>query len=142
MSSFGKAMQRGFMRTAAWLYRRSGGKIGGTMRGAPVLILTTTGRKSGRPWTNPVIYQPDGDRFVIIASNAGAPKHPGWWLNLRGHPEATIQVGPESIPVTARAVAGEERDRLWSLMTKAYPGYDGYQKKTTRKIPVVLLERR
>jgi deazaflavin-dependent oxidoreductase (nitroreductase family) len=138
----GKAFARGFMRLAVWLYRRSGGRIGGTMRGAPVLLLTSTGRRSGQPWTNPLIYQPDGDRFVIIASNAGGPRHPAWWLNLRSNPEATIQVGVESIPVTASRVSGAERDRLWALMLKAYAGYANYQRKTTRKIPVVLLERR
>jgi deazaflavin-dependent oxidoreductase (nitroreductase family) len=142
MASFGKAVQRGFLRSAVWLYRRSNGRIAGTMRGAPVLLLSTAGRRSGRTWTTPLIYQPDGDRFVLIASNAGAPKHPGWWLNLRRNPEATIQVGPETIPVTGSAVTGPERDRLWSLMTKVYPGYDDYQQKTSRTIPVVLLERR
>jgi deazaflavin-dependent oxidoreductase (nitroreductase family) len=138
----GKAFARGFMRLVVWLYRRSGGRIGGTMRGAPVLLLTSTGRRSGRPWTNPLIYQPDGDRFVIIASNGGAPRHPAWWLNLRSTPEATIEVGKESIPVKATRVSGAERDRLWALMLKAYSGYANYQRKTTRKIPVILLERR
>jgi deazaflavin-dependent oxidoreductase (nitroreductase family) len=142
MAGLGKTLAHGFTNATVWLYRRSGGRIGGRMFGGPVLLLSTTGRKSGRTWTTPLIYQADADRFVIIASNGGRPRHPAWWLNLRSNPDATIQVGPEVIPVTAHAVTGAERDRLWALMTKVYPGYDNYQKKTTRKIPVVLLDRR
>jgi len=138
----GKALARGFMRFMVWLYRRSGGRIGGKMFGAPVLLLTSTGRRSGRPWTNPLLYQPDGDRFVIIASNGGSDKHPAWWLNLRSNPEASIEIGAESIPVTAARMSGAERDRLWGLMVKAYGGYANYERKTTRKIPVILLTRR
>jgi F420H(2)-dependent quinone reductase len=139
---FGKALARGFMRTAVWLYRRSRGKIGGTMKGAPVLLLTTTGRKSGRPWTVPVLYQADGDRWVIIASNGGNPRHPAWWLNLRSQPAASVQIGRETHPVTAVETAGEERERLWRRMADMYKGYDEYARKTTRAIPVVLLRRR
>jgi deazaflavin-dependent oxidoreductase (nitroreductase family) len=138
----GKALGRGFMRTAVWLYQRSGGKIGGKMRGAPVLLLTTTGRKSGNSWTVPVLYQVDGDRWVVIASNNGRPKHPAWWLNLQAKPEATIQIGRETYPVSASETSGEERDKLWRRMADMYKGYDGYAEKTTRQIPVVLLARR
>jgi deazaflavin-dependent oxidoreductase (nitroreductase family) len=138
----GKAFARNFIKLMVWLYRRSGGRIGGRMFGSPVLLLTSTGRRSGRPWTNPLLFQPDGDRFVIIASNGGAPRHPAWWLNLRSNPEATIQIGGETLPVTATRVSGAERDRLWALMVNAYQGYANYERKTTRKIPVVLLERR
>jgi deazaflavin-dependent oxidoreductase (nitroreductase family) len=125
-----------------WLYRRSGGKIGGKMFGAPVLLLTTTGRKSGRSWTVPVMYQIDGDRWVIIASNGGSAKHPAWWLNLRSQPDASVQIGRETYPVTAAETAGEERERLWRRMADMYKGYDGYARKTTREIPVVVLQRR
>jgi deazaflavin-dependent oxidoreductase (nitroreductase family) len=138
----GKALARTMMRFLVWLYRTCGGRIGGTMFGAPVLLLTTTGRKSGRPWTNPLMFQPDGDRFVIVASNGGSDRHPGWWLNLRNNPQATIQIGRETLPVTATRTRGAERDRLFGLMVSAYQGYAGYERKTTRKIPVVLLERR
>lgn len=138
----GKALARGFMRTAVWLYRRSGGKIGGRMFGAPVLLLTTTGRKSGRSWTVPVMYQTDGDRWVIIASNGGKARHPAWWLNLRSRPEGSAQIGRETFPVRAIETAGEQRERLWRQMADMYKGYDGYARKTTRRIPVVLLERR
>jgi F420H(2)-dependent quinone reductase len=135
----GKAFARTFMRLMVWLYRSTGGRIGGTMFGAPILLITTTGRKSGRPWTNPVMYQRDGDAYVVIASNGGAPRHPGWWLNLRSHPEATIQVRRQVIPVTATRTSGAERSRLFALMTKAYKGFADYETKTTRKIPVVRL---
>lgn len=130
------------MRTAVWLYRRSGGKIGGRMFGAPVLLLTTTGRRSGRSWTVPVLYQTDGDRWVVIASNGGNARHPAWWLNLRSRPEGSVQVGRETYPVRAVETTGEQRDLLWRRMADMYKGYDGYARKTTRKIPVVLLERR
>lgn len=139
---FGKTVVRGFLRTAVWLYRRSGGKIGGTMFGAPVLLLTTTGRKSGRSWTVPLMYQTDGDRWVIIASNGGSPKHPAWWLNLRSQPEASVQIGRQTYPVSAVEAVGEDRERLWRRMADMYKGYDGYAQKTTREIPVVVLQRR
>jgi deazaflavin-dependent oxidoreductase (nitroreductase family) len=124
-----------------WLYRRSGGRIGGHMGKGPVLLLTTTGRKTGLPWTNPVIYQPDGDGWVVIASYAGKPQHPAWWLNLRANPAATIEIGRDKHQVTASEVPDEDRDRLWRKMTAVYPGYDEYQKKTTRRLPVVYLSR-
>jgi F420H(2)-dependent quinone reductase len=139
---FGKALARGFMRTAVWLYRRSGGRIGGRMFGAPVLLLTTTGRKSGRSWTVPLMYQIDGDRWVIIASNGGSARHPAWWLNLRSQPDASVQIGRQTYPVTAAETAGEDRERLWRRMADMYKGYDGYAQKTTREIPVVVLQRR
>jgi deazaflavin-dependent oxidoreductase (nitroreductase family) len=125
-----------------WLYRRSGGKIGGKMFGAPVLLLTTTGRKSGRSWTVPLMYQTDGHRWVIIASNGGSARHPAWWLNLRSRPAASVQIGRETYPVTALETAGEDRERLWRQMADMYKGYDGYARKTTREIPVVVLQRR
>jgi deazaflavin-dependent oxidoreductase (nitroreductase family) len=138
----GRALARGFLRAAVWLYRRTGGKIGGRMFGAPVLLLTTTGRRSGRPWTVPLMYQVDGERWVIIASNTGSPRHPAWWLNLRARPDASVQVGRQTYAVAAVEMAGDERDRLWRSMAEMYKGYDGYAKKTSRRIPVVVLNRR
>jgi deazaflavin-dependent oxidoreductase (nitroreductase family) len=135
----GKAMARTVMRLMVWLYRSTGGRIGGTVAGAPILLITTTGRKSGRPWTNPVMYQRDDDGYVVIASNGGSPRHPAWWLNLRSHPDATIQVGREVVQVSATRSSGAERERLLALMTKAYKGFAKYETKTTRKIPVVRL---
>ena len=87
-----KALARTAMRMMVWLYRRSGGRIGGRMFGAPILLITSTGRRTGRPWTNPVMCQRDGDGYVVIASNGGADRHPGWWLNLRHRPEATRKI--------------------------------------------------
>jgi len=112
------------------------------MFGAPLLLLTTTGRKSGRSWTVPLMYQPDDDRWVIIASNGGNAKHPAWWLNLRAQPAASVQIGRDVHPVTAVEAVGDERERLWRRMANVYKGYDGYAQKTTRTIPVIVLRRR
>jgi len=121
------------------LYRRTGGRIGGRFRGAPCLLLTVTGRKSGQPRTAPLMYGRDGDDYVIVASKGGMPKSPVWWVNLRSNPSAEIEVGSERHRVTAEEVQGEDRDRLWKLMAGIYPSYDSYQRKTTRVIPVVRL---
>jgi deazaflavin-dependent oxidoreductase (nitroreductase family) len=121
------------------LYRRTGGRIGGRFRGAPCLLLTVTGRKSGQPRTAPLMYGRDGDDYVIVASKGGMPKPPVWWLNLKNNPTAEIEVGSERHRVTAEEIEGEERERLWKLMTGIYPSYDSYQKKTSRVIPVVKL---
>jgi len=139
---FGNAIVRGFLRTAVWMYRRTGGAIGGRMFGGPVLLLTTTGRKSGRAWTVPLLFQPDADRWVIMASNAGNPRHPAWWLNLRARPEASVQIGRDTYSVMAVEATGAERERLWRLMADMYKGYDAYARKTTRTIPVIVLKRR
>ena len=139
----GRSAARTFLRAAVWVYRRSGGRVGGKMFGVPVLLLTTTGRRSGRPWTVPLMYQPvDADGWVLIASNGGSPRHPAWWFNLRSNPDAAIQMGREVIPVTGTEATGEDRDRLWRVMTGVYPTYDQYQTKTSRTIPVVHLRRR
>jgi F420H(2)-dependent quinone reductase len=137
----GRALARGALRVAVLLYRRSGGRIGGRMFGGPILLLTTTGRRSGRSWTVPLLYQTDGDRLVIIASNGGSDRHPAWWLNLRSRPQAMVEVGREAFPVTAAEAEEDERDRLWRLMATMYSGYDGYERKTSRRIPVVVLRR-
>jgi deazaflavin-dependent oxidoreductase (nitroreductase family) len=112
------------------------------MFGVPLLLLTTTGRRSGRPWTVPLMYQPDGDGWVLVASNGGSDRHPSWWLNLRSTPDASIQIGRTVHRVSAAEVTDEERDRLWRLMAGVYPGYEGYTKKTTRTLPVVRLQPR
>jgi deazaflavin-dependent oxidoreductase (nitroreductase family) len=121
------------------LYRRTGGKRGGRMRGVPILLLETTGRRTGKKRTAPLMYGRDGENLVLIASKGGDPKHPGWYLNLRGR-EAEVQVGAERRRVCARDAEGEERDRLWALMVGHYPPYADYQAKTARRIPVVVLE--
>ena len=124
-----------------FLYQLTGGRIGGTFTGygSPVLLLKARGRKSGQERTTPLIYGRDGDDLVIIASKAGDPRHPAWWLNLRANPDARVQVGGDVIKVHAEEVDGPDRERLWKLMTDIYAPYDDYQKKTTRRIPVVRL---
>jgi deazaflavin-dependent oxidoreductase (nitroreductase family) len=121
------------------LYRASKGKVGGSMRGAPVLLLTTTGRKSGKKRTTPLLYGRAGDDLVVVASVGGAPKNPAWYWNLQGR-EAEVQVGGERRRVRARDAEGEERERLWQQMVGIWPPYADYQTKTTRQIPVVVLE--
>jgi deazaflavin-dependent oxidoreductase (nitroreductase family) len=123
-------------------YRETGGERGYHWRGTTILLLTTRGRRSGEPRTTPLIHRTDGDRWVVVASKGGAPEHPGWYENLLAEPDATIQVRDEEIPVRAATAEGQERARLWSLMTEAWPAYDEYQGKTTRQIPVVVLSRR
>jgi F420H(2)-dependent quinone reductase len=138
----GRAVARTFLRTAVWLYRRSGGRIGGKMLGVPLLLLTTTGRRSGRPWTVPLMYQTDGDGWVLVASNGGSDRHPSWWLNLRATPDASIQIGRAVHRVSAAEATGAERERLFRLMAGVYSGYERYTKKTDRTIPVVRLHPR
>jgi len=123
-----------------FLYRVSGGRIGGRVVGLPVLMLTTTGRKSGEPRTSVLTYLPKGRAAVVFASNAGEPRHPAWWLNLVADPRATVQIGREVVPMIAREADGEERTRLWDEIVRAYDGYAEYEKRTTRRIPVVVLE--
>jgi deazaflavin-dependent oxidoreductase (nitroreductase family) len=124
------------------VYRETGGRRGYHWRGARVLLLTTRGRTSGEPRTTPLIHREDGDRWVLIASQGGAPEHPGWYKNLAADPEATIQIHDEVVPVRATTAEGADRERLWSLMNEEWPAYDTYTTRTDREIPVVVLERR
>ena len=121
------------------LYQLTGGKFGGRMAGAPILLLTTTGRKTGKQRKTPLMYLQDGDDFVIVASKGGAPRDPVWWLNLKHTPEARIQVGARTLRVRAEQASPEQRQRLWPLVTAMYKGYADYQTKTTREIPVGIL---
>ena len=122
------------------LYRLLGGRFVGSFGGAPVLLLTTTGRKSGKPRTTPLLYARAGDGYVLIASKGGADHHPLWYRNLHANPRAEVQVGRKTEQVRARDAEGEERERLWRTLTDLYPGYDNYAQKTSRTIPVVVLE--
>jgi deazaflavin-dependent oxidoreductase (nitroreductase family) len=122
------------------VYRLTGGKVGGRLVGAPVLLLTSTGRKSGKSRTNPLLYTPAGDGYAVIGSKGGADQHPFWYLNLQANPRAEVTVGRKKRHVRARDAQGEERERLWRALADIFPGYDGYAEKTTRKIPVVVLE--
>lgn len=121
------------------LYRASGGLIGANA-GAPVLLLTTIGRKSGRSCTTPLLYLEDGANWVAVASNAGDDRHPAWWLNLKTNPVATIQVKRRVNRVRAREATEGERTRLWPLVVRMYASYEDYQRRTRRQIPVVILE--
>jgi deazaflavin-dependent oxidoreductase (nitroreductase family) len=120
-------------------YRETNGEHGYHWRGTDILLLTTTGRKSGEEHTTPLIHRTDGDRFVIIASKGGAPDHPAWFKNLTADPNATIQVKADEIPIVASVAEGEERERLWKYLAEVWPAYDDYQGKTDRQIPVVVL---
>ncbi|MBA2510682.1 MAG: nitroreductase family deazaflavin-dependent oxidoreductase [Rubrobacteraceae bacterium] len=124
----------------ASLFRATNGKVGGRLVGSPVLLLVTTGRKSGLQRTTPLLYLDDRDRHVIVASNGGAAKHPVWWLNLRANPEATVEVAGRKTRVRATESQGEERARLWKRLVRMYGPYESYRKKTDREIPVILLE--
>jgi deazaflavin-dependent oxidoreductase (nitroreductase family) len=123
-----------------WVYRLSDGRLGARLLGLPMLLLTTTGRRSGQPHTTALTYLTEGALFAVVASNGGAPQHPAWFLNLRASPEAQIQVGSMAHRVHARQATGAERERLWNRMVQLYAGYRGYQARTTRQIPVVVLE--
>ena len=122
-------------------FRATGGKVSGQFAGAPLLLLTTTGAKSGQERTTPLAYTRDGERFVVIASKGGAPTNPDWYHNLRAHPAATIEVGSERYAVRATVPEGAERQRLYYQMAARMPGFAEYQRNTSRLIPVVLLER-
>ena len=121
------------------VYRETGGEHGYHWRGTTILLLSTVGRVSGELRTTPLIQRVDGERWVVVASKGGAPAHPSWFENLQSNPEATIEVMDEQVPVRATVAKGEERARLWSLMTEVWPAYDSYQAKTDREIPVVVL---
>jgi deazaflavin-dependent oxidoreductase (nitroreductase family) len=122
------------------VYRLTGGRVGGRIGKLPVLLLTTIGRKSGRPRTQPLAYTRVGDGYAVIASKGGAAQHPLWYLNLRANPLAEVTVGRDTRKVRARDAEGEERERLWCALADLYPGYDRYAQKTSRRIPVVVLE--
>jgi deazaflavin-dependent oxidoreductase (nitroreductase family) len=122
-------------------FRANAGKVGGMFAGAPLLLLHTTGAKTGQERVNPLMYLPDGDRMAIFASKGGAPAHPHWYLNLKANPSVTVEVGEETFAATAIEVTGEERDELYARQAAAYPQFAEYQKDNPRLIPVVLLER-
>lgn len=127
-------------RVHRWAYEKSGGRIGGTMMGMPVLLLHTTGRKTGAPRTSPLMYLPHGDACVVIASNAGEPRHPAWWHNLQANPRAEVQRGRQRTRVVAREAQGDERAQLWAEVLRREKSYAEYEARTTRRIPVVVLE--
>jgi deazaflavin-dependent oxidoreductase (nitroreductase family) len=124
------------------VYEETAGERGYHWRGTTILLLSTRGRTTGQRRTMPLIHRVDGDRFIVVASRGGSPRNPSWYENLMAEPDAEIQVLRERIPVRASTAEGEERARLWSLMTEVWPAYDDYQNRTHREIPVVVLSRR
>jgi deazaflavin-dependent oxidoreductase (nitroreductase family) len=135
----GTRLQRFLMDVHILFYRRTGGRLGGKLAGRPMLLLTTIGRKSGKARITPIFYLPDGDRFLLIASNGGSSHHPQWWRNLQAHPQARVQIGRDTLSVIARQADAQERPALWARITTLYPNFAAYQRRTTREIPVVLL---
>ncbi len=123
-----------------WLYRASDGRLGGSFPGgAPVLLLTTRGRKSGKPRTSPLLFVRDGDKLVVVASKGGAPSHPAWYLNLSANPEVEAQLGGERHKMLAQTASAEQKANYWPRLRAVYPGYRDYQDRTKRDIPVVIL---
>ncbi len=121
-------------------FRTNDGKVGGSFEGAPVLLLHSTGAKSGLERVNPMMYQAIGDNWAVFASKAGADTNPDWYHNVVAHPDATIEVGTETEPVRARVATGEERSAIWTTQKERFPGFADYERQTDREIPVVILE--
>jgi deazaflavin-dependent oxidoreductase (nitroreductase family) len=122
-------------------FRTHDGKVTGVFEGAPLLLLTTTGAKTGRKHTTPLVYFQDGDRIVVFGSKGGAPTHPAWYHNLVANPDVTVELPGETLEARAVTADGAERDRIWSAQKELMPGFKDYEAKTDRQIPVVVLER-
>jgi deazaflavin-dependent oxidoreductase (nitroreductase family) len=122
-------------------FRANSGRVGGPFEGVPVLLLSTTGARSGERRTTPVVYRQDAGRLIIFGSKAGAPEHPAWYHNLVADPSVTVEVGTDTFEANARALEGQERDRLFAEQATEHPQFDEYARKTTRLIPVIALER-
>jgi deazaflavin-dependent oxidoreductase (nitroreductase family) len=121
-------------------FRANGGKVGGAFEGSPLLLLQTTGAKTGRTRVKPLVYRRDGDRLVVFGTKGGSPTHPEWYHNVRANPRVTVEVGSDRFEADARVAPPDERDRLWRLQTQDVPVFADYQKRTDRRIPVVILE--
>ena len=136
-----KTIVKWMSRTQAWMYKKTGGKIGGKfLQGAPVALLTTTGRKTGEPRVSPLLYWREGNRIVLIASAGGAAKHPMWYLNLKANPKVSVQVKDEVLNLTARDATEDERAYYWPKVSEMYTSFDDYQSWTDRVIPVVICD--
>ena len=122
-------------------FRANEGRVGGPFEGAPMVLLTTTGKRTGRSHTTPLMYLPEGDKVVVFASKGGAPENPQWFDNLVANPKVRVEVGTEIHEATATVPEGEERDRLYNEQARRYPQFAEYEQKTARKIPVVVLEK-
>ena len=139
MASAAKTVQKMLMQAHSAVYRVTDGKVGGRMFKSPVLLLNTTGRKSGTERTTPLLYLQDGEDIAIVASNGGARQHPAWYLNLRANPEATVEIGDRKLRVRAEQASPEEKERLWPKLVEMYGSYEDYQRRTEREIPVIVL---
>lgn len=131
----------GWQQEHARRYIESGGKDGHIWEGVGTLLLTTTGRRSGQSRTTPLIYGRDGDRYLVVASRGGAPQHPAWYENLTARPDVAVQVMAERFAARARTASGAEKPALWKTMAAIWPAYEEYQARTTREIPLVIIER-
>jgi deazaflavin-dependent oxidoreductase (nitroreductase family) len=131
----------GWQQEHARRYLATSGQDGHIWEGVPTLLLTTTGRRSGQSRTTPLIYGQDGDRYVVVASRGGAPEHPAWYENLVAQPKVQVQVMADRFDARARPATADEKPALWKTMTSIWPAYDEYQTRTSREIPVVILER-
>ncbi|HKW91286.1 MAG TPA: nitroreductase family deazaflavin-dependent oxidoreductase [Methylomirabilota bacterium] len=141
MSTTPRSRPPGWQQEHARRYRESGGKDGHIWEGVTTLLLTTTGRRSGQPRTTPLIYGRDGDRYLVVASRGGAPQHPAWYENLVAKPEIEVQVMADRFEARARTASKAEKPALWAIMAKIWPAYDEYQARTSREIPLVIIER-
>jgi F420H(2)-dependent quinone reductase len=140
MSRLGDTFLRVTSRVNVGLYRRTGGKVGGRVGKAPILLLTTTGRRSGAARTTPLLFLRDEDTIAVVASYGGRPAHPAWYLNLQANPAVEVQVERERFAATARTATAEERSLLWPRFVDMYGSYAAYERRTSRAIPVVLLQ--
>lgn len=123
-------------------FRGNAGRVGGNFEGAPMLLLHTIGAKSGQERVNPMVYRREGNNYVVFASKAGAPTNPDWYHNLIAHPDVEAEIGVQTVRLRARTAEGGERDRLWAAQKDDMPGFADYERKTSRQIPVVILETR
>ncbi|SCG64565.1 nitroreductase family deazaflavin-dependent oxidoreductase [Micromonospora humi] len=121
-------------------FRTNGGQVGGQFAGAPLLLLHTVGARSGQLRVNPMMYQKLDDGYAVFASNAGAPTNPDWYHNVLAQPQVKAEIGTETVDLVARVADGDERERIWNAQKAAYPGFADYEQKTSRQIPVVVLE--
>jgi deazaflavin-dependent oxidoreductase (nitroreductase family) len=136
-----KVIIKWMSRAQTFLYKRSGGKVAGSfLQGAPVALLTTTGRKTGEPRVSPLLFLREGDRVVLVASQGGAAKHPMWYLNLKADPKITVQIKDEVLYLTARDATEQERAEYWPKLVEMYSSFDDYQSWTDRVIPIVICD--
>jgi len=140
---FAKPIVKAMSHANTWLYRISRGRFGGTwIRGAPVMLLTYTGRKSGEKRTTPLLYLRDGNDIIVVGSQGGMSKHPLWFLNLEANPDCEVEIGPVRTLMRSRRVNDDEKARLWPRLTEMYMDFDDYQARTERNIPVLRLSPR